>query len=255
MNGSVLAAALVVELRKTAASRVMRTTTVLVVAGIALLAGALTLAATNGNDQIIAKLGPYAAQGGWALLTGTVAQITAAGGLLGFGVALSWTIGREFSDGTITGLFALPVSRPVIALAKLLVHLLWITAVAVALTALTGTVGLALRLGALDGDVRGALARQFMLTVLTGLLATAAAWAATLGRGLLPGIATTIGLIVAAQIMVVAGAGAWFPVAAPALWSLDPATVSGPQLALVAAVPLGFGALTLHAWARLELDR
>lgn len=68
-------------------------------------------------------------------------------GLLGFGVALSWTIGREFSDGTITGLFALPVSRPVIALAKLLVHLLWITAVAVALTALTGTVGLALRLG------------------------------------------------------------------------------------------------------------
>ncbi|MFB6396602.1 ABC transporter permease [Polymorphospora lycopeni] len=250
-----LTAALHVELRKLAASRVMRATTVLIVAGIAVLSTALTAAATAGNEQVIAQLGPHAAAGGWELLTGVVAQITAAGGLLGFGVALSWLVGREFADGTITGLFALPVSRRVLVVAKLLSHLLWAVLVAVVLTAVVAVAGTLLGLGAWNGDVVTALARQFVLTILSALVAAPACWAATLGRGPLPGIATTIGLIVVAQVAVVAGAGAWLPIAAPALWALQPGTVAPAQLALVAVVPVGFAALTVAAWARLQLDR
>jgi ABC-2 type transport system permease protein len=37
------------------------------------------------------------------------------------------------------------------------------------------------------------------------------AWAATLGRGLLPGITVTIGIIASAQVLVVTGAGAGVP--------------------------------------------
>ncbi|MEV0396471.1 ABC transporter permease [Polymorphospora rubra] len=250
-----LTAALHVELRKLAASRVMRATAVLIVAGIAVLSTALTAAATAGNEQIIAQLGPHAAAGGWDLLTGVVAQIIAAGGLLGFGVALSWLVGREFTDGTITGLFALPVSRRVLVLAKLLSHLLWAVLVAIVLTAVVAVAGTLLGLGAWNGDVVAALGRQFVLTVLSALVAAPAGWAAALGRGPLPGIATTICLIVVAQVAVVAGAGAWLPVAAPALWALQPGAVAPAQLALVAVVPVGFAALTVAAWNRLQLDR
>lgn len=249
------AVALAVEGRKTRASRVVLATTVLLVVGIALLAGSLTAAAAAGNDQVLAQLGPMADRVGWDRLLGVVAQVTAAAALLGFGVALSWMFGREFTDRTVTGLFALPVSRPAIALAKLAVYLVWVLVVATVLVLLLALVGVVLDLGPLTGEVFAALARQHVLTVLSAVLAIPAAWAATLGRGLLPGIATTIGTIVVAQVMVVAGTGAWFPLAAPALWALQPADVSPTQLCLVTLVPLTFVPAVLAAWQRLQLDR
>jgi len=72
---------------------------------------------------------------------------------------------------------------------------------------------------------------------------------------MLAGIATTITTIAVAQVLVVAGSGAWLPVAAPALWAIDPPAVSAPQLALVTVIPLAFGALAMRSWSRLQLDR
>src|SRR5699024_4261901 len=86
-------------------------------AGTLLLLGGITAAVVDGNPQIIAKAGP-AASLDWSGLTAGAAQITSAGALVTFGVVLAWMFGREFADGTITGLFALPVSRGRIALAK-----------------------------------------------------------------------------------------------------------------------------------------
>lgn len=250
-------AAVWVELRKACASRVLLTTTFLVVAGIALLAGVLVAAARAGNAQILAQLGPLADAGGWTLLTGVTAQITAAGALLAFGVALSWTFGREFTDHAITGLFALPVTRSIIALAKLLIHLLLTVAVALALTVLVLAAGLLLDLGPIDADVQRQLARQAMLTLLTGLIATPAGWAATLGRGPLLGIATTLVILVAAQVVAIAvpGAAAWLPMSSPALWALQPGSVHAGQLTLVAVLPIAFAVLTAVTWRRLQLDR
>lgn len=250
-------AALHVELRKALASRVMRTTTVLLVLGIAVLAAALVGAASAGNEQILAQLGPLAAQSGWSLLTGVTAQITAVGSLLAFGIALSWAFGREFTEGTVTGLFGLPVSRPRIALAKLLIHLGWVILVAAALPLLVLGAGVLLNMGTVDGAVLNQLGRQFVLTVLSGLLATPAAWVATLGRGLLAGIATTLVVLIAAQVSVIAApaVAGWLPLSAPALWALQPESVHGWQLAPVAVVPIAFGTLTAIAWRRLQLDR
>lgn len=249
--------ALQVELRKAVASRVLRTTTILLVAGIGMLAGSLVAAARADNEQILAQLGPLADETGWTLLTGITAQITAAGALLAFGVALSWAFGREFTDGTITGLFALPIRRPIIALAKLSVQLLWTAAVALTLTAVVLAAGLLLQLGPLDDTVFQQLTRQAALTLLTGMLAFPAAWAATLGRGPLPGIAATLAIVVVAQVVAIAspGTAGWLPLAAPGLWALQPGAVHAGQLALVAVVPAVFAALTGLAWERLQLDR
>ncbi|WP_293697725.1 ABC transporter permease [uncultured Agrococcus sp.] len=251
------ATALYVEYRKTLASAVPRTITILVVAGIAVLAATLTASARAGNEQILAQLGPLADHSGWNLLTGVSAQITAAGALLAFGVALSWAFGREFTDGTITGLFALPVTRPTIALAKFAVHLVWTVLVALTLTVLVLATGLILNLGPIDSDVWRQLARQGMLTILTGLLATPAGWAASLGRGSLPGIAVTIALLIAAQVTAIAvpDTAAWLPFSAPALWALQPTAVHAGQLATVAIVPIVFAVVTSVTWQRLQLDR
>ena len=65
---------------------------------------------TTTDPQLLAKLGPVA-DGDWHGFLLGAAQITGAGGLGGFAVVLAWMFGREFGDGTIAGLFALPVRR------------------------------------------------------------------------------------------------------------------------------------------------
>ncbi|MFC4496249.1 ABC transporter permease [Streptomyces ovatisporus] len=249
------AAALSVEVRKFLASRVVRTGTVLIVLGITVLTVSMSAAAEAGNERVVAQLGGLADEEGWTRLSGVAAQITGAAGLLGFGVVLAWAVGREFAEGTVSGLFALPVSRRTVLAAKLTAFAAWSAAVAVALVTVLAVAGLAAGNGTPEAEELAGLARVFALVVFSGLLAVPVAWAATLGRGLLPGIAAAIGTVAVAQVMVVAGTGAWFPVAAPAMWALEPATVSRAQLALVPLVPLVSGLLAMRAWSRLQLDR
>lgn len=246
--------ALTTETHKALTSRVLRWTTGLLIASVTALVAGILAAMTLGDPQLTAKLGPIADLDGWPALLAVAAQITAAGVMPALGIGLSWIIGREFADGTITGLFALPVPRWAIALAKLVVYLVWTTAVSLILCATLLLLGLLLGYGAPTPADWQDIARQIPLTILVGLVATPVAWAATLGRGLLPGIATAIGLLVIAQVMAFTGTGAWFPIVTPALWAIEPTAVTGPQLLLVPTVPLTFGALTLLAWQRLQLD-
>lgn len=254
MNGLFMAA-LGAEACKMAVSVVVRSTAAFLIVGIAVLTGSMFAAAAAGNEQILAQLGDVVSDDAWLTLIGIATRITSAAALLAFGVVLAWTVGREFSDGTINGLFALPVRRSTIVAAKMIVFVAWTFVVAVGLVAVIAVIGVTLGNGRIDADAAAGLARLFGLTGLSGLLAVPAAWAATLGRSMLPGIATAVGTIAVAQVAVVAGSGAWFPVAAPALWARDAAMVSMPQLACVGLVPAVFGMLAIRSWSRLELDR
>ena len=188
------------------APRSGRIGSIAIVVGISLLSGAMLFAAASGNPQLIAKIGP-ASTHDWTGFLLAAAQITGAGGLLGFGVVLSWMFGREFGDGTITGLFALPVRRSTVALAKLLVYAVWAIAVSLSLAALLVIVGLVAGLGALTEETWSAVARQAALTVMTAAIAAPVAWAATLGRSVLAGVSVSIGIVVVAQVSVLAGMG------------------------------------------------
>jgi ABC-2 type transport system permease protein len=251
-----LGIAIIIEAHKAIASRVLTFTSALLVVGVTAIATATTTSAVHGNQQLAAKLGPSAAYGGWTGLLAVADQVTAAAAVGAFGIGLSWLFGREFADGTITGLFALPVTRRTIALAKLVVYLLWTVVTAIVLT-VTVAIGAAAAFGAPAQQAAWAgLGRLLALAVMSGLLLLPAALAATVGRGLLPGIATTAILMVTAQIVLGASnAGAWFPFAAPALWAVQPGSTSPAQLAMSALVAAGFGLLTVHAWHRLQLDR
>jgi ABC-2 type transport system permease protein len=236
-------------------STVGRVGSVAVALGIAVLSGAMLLAAASGDPQLLAKLGPAATRD-WSGFLLAAAQITSAGGLLGFGVVLSWIFGREFGDGTITGLFALPVRRSTIALAKLLVYGIWAVALSISLAALLLVVGLIAGLGPLTTETWIALARQVGLGIMTAVIAAPVAWAATMGRSVLAGVSVAIGLVVIAQVSVLAGAGGWMPPASPALWAISSGqAVTLLQLGLVLPYAGVFTLLTAAAWRVMQLDR
>lgn len=247
-------AAFAVELRKAVASRVPLTIAAFVVLGTATLVTSLSLAADAGNEQVLAQLGPMASGHGWERTTGMAAQILSAGGAGGLGIALSWLVGREFTDRTVGALFAIPVPRASTALAKVLVHGVFAAVLAVVTPAVLVVVGMAIGNGPPGAASWGDLARLGALLVLTAAAVVPAGWAATLGRGLLPGIAVTIAIVIVSQVAVVSGAGQWFPFAAPALWAIGMTTATAP-LAVTLAVGGVFVALTMHAWSRLQLDR
>jgi ABC-2 type transport system permease protein len=243
------------ELRKLLRSPVGAIATAAVVVGVAALSGGMLLAAASGDPQIIAKLGPGAV-GGWEGLLAVAAQITAAGGLVAFGVVLSWLFGREFADGTVTALFGLPVGRAAIAAAKLLVFAAWATVVSVALVPALVIVGVAAGNGLPDAGTWVGLARQVCLGILTAAVALPAAWIASTTRSLLGGVGATIGLVIAAQVGVIAGAGGWMPLAAPALWAMSAGSgATALQLALSVVFGAIFAAATTLVWRRLQLDR
>lgn len=248
-------AAIRVEALKLVRSPVGMIGTLALVAGTLALLGGITVALADGNPELTAKAGA-AATLDWNGLLASAAQITAAGGLLGFGVVLSWMFGREFTDGTITGLFALPVSRSRIALAKLTIYTAWSIAVSVVLTLGILALGLLLGYGTPTADDWGGLARHGALTMFTSAIAVPVAWIASVTRSMLASVGGAIALVIIAQVGALAGAGGWMPLAAPALWAMSSGTAVTPvQLALAIAVGIVFAALTCAAWARLQLNR
>ena len=75
-------------------------------------------------------------------------------------------------------------------------------------------VGTVAGLGAIDGDIWAMLVRQSALGVMSAAITLPVAWAATLSRSVLGGVSVAIGLVVVAQVSVLAGLGGWMPLAA-----------------------------------------
>lgn len=251
-------AAFSVEWMKFRRAPVVLVTSTLLLFGLLAICVALLYGVQQGDTQLIAKAGPLASQGGWTGLFAVASQVVPTAGMLAFGVVIGWMFGREFTDGTIVGLFARPVSRSAIALAKLALLLAWIAVVTVCLVGLVVIVGIILALGPVDSGVLALAAKLGVVGLLTGLLALVAALAATWGRGYLPAVGTTIGVVVLAVVATLVGIGGWFPFAAPGIWTVSPD--SGPpspiltiQLLIVLPVAAGMAALTIRAWRRLQL--
>ncbi len=250
--------AITVEWMKFRRAAVVLITTLLLVVGLLALCGGLLYAIQTGNPQLIAKAGPMAAAGGWMGIFAVASQVVPTAGLLAFGVVAGWVFGREFTNGTVIGLFARPVSRTAVALAKFTILLLWIVACTAGLVFSLLLLGIALRLGPIDSGILSFAAKLTIVGVLTGLLALIAGLVATWTRGYLSAIGTTIGVVVLAVIASFVGVGGWFPFAAPGIWAAIPsATVPSTTMLiqLLAVLPVAalIAALTVRAWRRLQL--
>ncbi len=156
----------------------------------------------------------------WTSYLGLFGQIIAAGGFFLFILVISWVFGREFADGTLKDLLAVPVRRSSILLAKFLVVSLW----SVMLALLIWLVGLAM--GALIQLPGGSLAViiQGSLTVLiTACLVIIAilpfALVASLGRGYLLPLGVAVLTLILTNFVAIVGWGEYFPWAVPGLYA------------------------------------
>ncbi|WP_117213516.1 ABC transporter permease [Allorhizocola rhizosphaerae] len=155
----------------------------------------------------------------WPSFFGLLAQITAVGGVIIFGITVVWMFGREFADHTAKDLLALPTHRAAIVAAKFAAATVWCLLLAVYLTAAGLGIGLLLGIpGPLTVPVAAAgVGRIFVTAVLTIAITTLFGLAASVGRGYLPGVAVLFAVVFTAQIVAALGYGAWFPFSVPAM--------------------------------------
>jgi ABC-2 type transport system permease protein len=252
-----IGAAIEIEWLKFRRSTVVVLTSVLLTFGIAGISAA-SLVAASGTGAAAAKASAVVGDGGWVGLFAAATQVAVVASFLAFSVVTGWMFGREFTDGTVAGLFGQPVSRGAVATAKLIVLAAWTIAVAVLLPALVIALGFALNLGAPPSEMPKLAARFVAVIILSGMLAVPIAVVATYSRGYLGAIGAAAVIVVLSQIAVFTSVGGWFPFAAPGLWAASadtaPSTIVAIQLLLVIPIALVAGAWTIGTWRRLRLS-
>ncbi len=165
----------------------------------------------------------------WPFYLGMLAQGASIAGILFFSLIISWVFGREFSDGTLKDLLAVPVPRGSILLAKFIVVALWSAAITVVVYSL------GLVFGAVVGLAQGsnAVLAQGTFTVaatagLVILVVMPIAFFASIGRGYLLPMGIIILILIISNVIAVLGWGELFPWAIPGLY----AGVSGKAASL-----------------------
>ena len=253
-------AGITVEWLKLRRSRISWITTVLVGIGVPALTAGFLAAATRGpaDAPLAIKVNALLIGEGWPAYLGMLAQILSVMSFLGVGFVVAWCFGREFTDHTITGLYALPTSRITIAAAKYVVLLAW--SVGLSLITLAAAFALAPLAGlpAPSADVLEPAAKVLAVGVNGALLAYPLATIASAARGYLPAVAGLILIVVMTQILTVFGVGAWVPFAATSLWAgmggpAAAADIAPHHLALIPLTAAVGVASTLWWWRRMQV--
>ena len=156
----------------------------------------------------------------WSSYIGVLSQAAGVGGVIIFGFVISWLFGREYSDGTVKDLLAMPVSRAKILQAKFIVYFFWCLALAISNLLLGLIIGLLLGLpGFSQSILTNELYIYFVTTLLTILIGTPVAFFALIGKGYLAPLGFLVLSIVFAQIIAAIGFGIYFPWAVPGIYS------------------------------------
>ena len=157
----------------------------------------------------------------WPTYLRVYGEIIGAGGLILFILILSWIFGREFTDGTLKDMLAVPVQRGSIVLAKYIVMAIWSEVMTMVIFIAGLIMGALINL---PGSSTSVFLQGSVLVMNASFLAIAVvlpfALFASMGRGyLLPiGVAgLTMMMVNLAQIL---GWGEFFPWAVPVLYAL-----------------------------------
>jgi len=180
------------------------------------------------NPEISHKLGVVGAKADlmkysatdWPSYLGLYGQLIAVGGFFLFIIAISWTFGREFVDGTLKDLLAVPVPRAEILLAKFILVGVW----SVLLSLLILATGLLMgKLIGLPGGTSEVLIQGSLRVLVTACLSVPVilpfAFFASAGRGYLLPLGLAVLTLMITNLAAVLGWGEYFPWAIPGLYS------------------------------------
>jgi len=180
------------------------------------------------NPEIFQKLGLVSAKANLMAYSATdwpsylilFAEIISAGGFFFFVMAISWVFGREFADGTLKDMLAVPVQRSSILLAKFIVVAAWCAVLAIIIFILGLAVGAIILL---PGGSSSVILHGSAVTAITVCLIIAVvlpfAFFASVGRGYLLPMGIAVLTLITANLMMVVGWAEYFPWAVPILYS------------------------------------
>jgi ABC-2 type transport system permease protein len=156
----------------------------------------------------------------WRAYLTLFAEIIAAGGFFFFIMAVSWVYGREFADGTVKDMLAVPVPRLTILLAKFILAAAWSAAMAFIIYLFCLLVGAAIQL---PGGSPAVILHGSAVILLTSAMVIAGilpfALIASIGRGYLLPMGMAVLTLLAANILMILGWAEYFPWAVPMLYA------------------------------------
>jgi ABC-2 type transport system permease protein len=184
----------------------------------------------------------------WPTYLALLGQIVAAGGFFLFILITSWVFGREFVDGTLKDMLAVPVQRSSILLAKFIVVAVW----SVALTVVILTIGIVTGaiIGLPGGSIASVLQGSAIMAVVAGLVIAVTlpfALFASVGRGYLLPVGVAILALMLANFVALAGWGEYFPWAVPGLYAQGKSVLTPISYWIVSLTGLA-GMIATYLW-------
>jgi len=157
----------------------------------------------------------------WSTYLGVYAEAIGAGGLILFMLIISWIFGREFIDGTLKDMLAVPIQRASILLAKFVVAAVWSIAMTMIIFIAALVMGAIIKL---PGGSFSVVVHGIILLTVTALLAIAVtlpfALFASMGRGYLLPIGVAVLLMMTINFAQILGWGEYFPWAVPVIYAI-----------------------------------
>jgi ABC-2 type transport system permease protein len=222
--------------------------------GLVMPLGIAFLIFVSKNPEISQKLGLISAKANllaysatdWAAYMVLFGQMAAIGGFMLCLLITSWIFGREFTDGTVKDMLAVPVQRGNILLAKYIVVGIWSAALVLVMLIAGLTTGVLIKL---PGGAIGDILRDSMRVAATGgmtiVVVTPFALFASMGRGYLLPIGLAI--LTLTNIVALIGWGEYFPWAVPGLYAQGKTALPAVSYWIVVITGL-VGILLTYVW-------
>jgi len=180
------------------------------------------------NPEISQKLGVVSAKADlmafaatdWPSYLGLYGELIAAGGFFLFVLIISWVFGREFTDGTLKDLLAVPVKRSGILLAKFILVAVWSVLMTLVILIAGLIMGAIIKIPeySTNGIFQG-----FGLIMITAGMTVAVimpfALIASMGRGYLLPMGVAVLTLMTTNLAMILGWGKYFPWAIPGLYA------------------------------------
>ena len=208
------------------------------------------------NPEISHKLGLVSAKADlvaysatdWPTYMGLSGLMVAAGGFFLFILAISWVFGREFVDGTVKDILAVPIGRSSIILAKFIVVTAWSAVLTLIILIVNLFMGAIIGLPGISLNVifHGSLVLMITASLVT-LVVIPFALLASIGRGYLLPLGVGILLMMITNVTALAGWGEYFPWAIPGLFAQGKSALTAISFIIVILTGL-IGIIATYIW-------
>ncbi len=184
----------------------------------------------------------------WTSYIGLMAMIIAAAGFFLFVLIISWVFGREFTDGTLKDMLAVPIPRSSILLAKFIVVGVWSGVLTVGILGLGIVLGAMVNLphGSMDVALQGG-GRIAITACMVYAVVVPFAFLASVGRGYLLPLGAAVLALILANLLAIAGWGDFFPWGIPGMYTQADSPLPSVSYLIVILTGLA-GVLATYLW-------